>query len=96
MNYLVHKGATADEQVLKMVIMVIAKVTKLSWFDHPEMQAVVQDLIKMCNTPLSRVALRAINDLIIELGYITKSKFLIQNRRISLNFRDSALFQILK
>jgi precorrin-4 methylase len=61
-----------------MVIMVIAKVTKMSWFDHPEMQAVVQDLIKMCATQqLSRVALIAINDLIIELGYISKTKFLI-------------------
>ena len=77
MNYLANKSATADEQVLKMVIMLITKITKLAWFDQPEIQSVVFDLIKMCNSQQSRIALRALNDLIIELGYITRSKFLI-------------------
>lgn len=41
------------------------------------------------------LSLTAINDLIIEMSYIQKVKNLTVNRRISLNFRDSSLYQIL-
>ena len=47
-NFLIQKGPTCEKQVLKMIIILVAKVTKLSWFDHPELQAIVNDLIKMC------------------------------------------------
>lgn len=30
-----------------MVIILVAKVTKMSWFDQPELQAIVSDLLKM-------------------------------------------------
>lgn len=36
------------------------------------------------------------NDLIVEMGYVHRVKNLTMNRRISLNFRDGALFQIFK
>jgi len=42
------------------------------------------------------IALHAIDDLIIEMSYVHKVKNLNISRRISLNFRDSALFQIFK
>lgn len=38
------------------------------------------------------IALYAIDDLIIEMSYVTKVKNLNISRRISLAFRDSALF----
>ena len=70
----------------------------MSWFDHPELQGIVVDLIKMCNmSPThSLIALQAMNDLIIEMGYVHRVKNLTMNRRISLNFRDGSLFQIFK
>lgn len=42
------------------------------------------------------VALQCIDDLIIEMSYVHKVKNLNISRRISLSFRDSALFQIFK
>ena len=81
-----------------MIIILVAKVTKLSWFDHPELQGIVNDLIKMCEiSPRhSLIALDAMNDLIVEMGYVHRVKNLTMNRRISLNFRDGALYQIFK
>lgn len=82
-----------------MMIMLVAKVTKMSWFDHPEVQGVVQnlfDLQNMNNERLVLLSLTALHDLIIEMSYIHKVRNLNINRRISLSFRDSALYQIFK
>lgn len=82
-----------------MIIMTIAKVTKMSWFDHPEIQGIVQNLFKMQTMNSERLmllSLTALNDLIIEMSYVHKVKNLNINRRISLSFRDSQLYPIFK
>ena len=98
LNFLAQKGLSCDDAVRNMIIIVLAKIAKMSWFDHPELQSVVQDLMQLF--PLSQghmlIGLKAIHDLIIEMTYVHKVKNLTINRRISLNFRDNALFQIFK
>jgi hypothetical protein len=82
-----------------MIIMIIAKVAKMSWFDHPEIQGIVQNLFKMQSMNSERLmllSLTALNDLIIEMSYVHKVKNLNINRRISLSFRDSQLYPIFK
>ena len=44
----------------------------------------------------SLIALYAVEQIIMEMTYVLKGKNLTINRRVSLNFRDSALFQIFK
>ena len=39
--FLINKGVSCEQHVLKMVIILLAKVVKMSWFDHPEIQSVV-------------------------------------------------------
>ena len=77
-----------------MVIILLAKVVKMSWFDLPELQGIVPDLSKLASMSTNHqlVAMYAINDLILEMSYIAKIKNLTVNRRISINFRDNALF----
>lgn len=81
-----------------MVIILLAKVVKMSWFDHPELQSIVNDLEKfyVISDRHLLIALQVIDDLIIEMSYVHKVKNLNASRRISLNFRDTALFQIFK
>ena len=82
-----------------MIIILLAKVTKMSWFDHPEIQGVVQNLFElqsMNNERLTLLSLTALHDLIIEMSYVHKVKNLNINRRISLSFRDSQLYAIFK
>ena len=54
--------------------MCVAKITKLAWFDHPELQGTVTDLLNMGKlSPTHQlVSLQAMDDLIIEMGYWTK------------------------
>jgi hypothetical protein len=42
------------------------------------------------------VGLEAIDQLVVEMTYMTKMKNLTLNRRVSLSFRDSALYEIFK
>ena len=34
-NFMAQNEKNHDQQVIKMVIILLAKVTKMSWFDHP-------------------------------------------------------------
>lgn len=81
-----------------MVVILLAKVVKMSWFDHPELQGIVTDLVKLffISDKHLLLALKCIEDLIVEMSYVHKVKNLNISRRISLNFRDSALFAIFK
>ena len=98
LNFLATKGVQLNMQVLNMIIILLAKVVKMSWFDHPELQSIVGDLSKLANISTNHqlIAMYAINDLILEMSYVSKIKNLTINRRISINFRDNALFQIFK
>lgn len=88
----------SDTQVVKMVITLLCKVVKMSWFDHPQIKSVLKDLVDMQQRSERHflLSLMALHDLIIEMSYIHKVKNLTLNRRISLNFRDCELFQIFK
>ena len=98
LNFLAAKGPQLNNQVLKMVIMLLAKVTKMSWFDSTELQVIVPQLQKLGNMSQahSLVSMYAINDLVLEMSYVAKMKNLTINRRTSINFRDNALFDIFK
>jgi hypothetical protein len=40
------------------------------------------------------IGLQAVDELIVEMGYVQKQKTLILNRRVSMSFRDSGLVKI--
>lgn len=42
------------------------------------------------------IALYTVDQIVLEMTYVNKGKNLTVNRRVSLNFRDSALYQIFK
>ena len=80
-----------------MIIMLLVKIIKLAWHDIPELQTVVEDLIKY-GTLSERhllITLTAMEELIVEMGYVIRGKHLHAHRRISVSFRDSQLFIIL-
>ncbi len=47
MNFLVNHAMKCERQVMKMMIILLAKITKLSWFDHPELQTVVTEITQL-------------------------------------------------
>ncbi len=43
LQFLATIGSPTDE-LAKMIILLLARITKLAWFDNPEMQNIVTDL----------------------------------------------------
>ena len=77
--------------------MLLVKLLKLNWFEIPTLQAVVGDLINFGSLSERHllIALTTLEELIVEMGYVTRGKHLHLHRRISVNFRDSHLQLIL-
>ena len=78
--------------------MLLVKILKLAWFDIPELQSVIADLVKLGSVSERHllISLTALEEMIIEMGYVTRGKNLHLHRRISVNFRDMQLLRILE
>ena len=100
LSYLMSESAvlTHDKQVVKMMMLLLARITKMGWFDDPEIKnSIVPELTKILdqkNAAHRLVGFEALDQLIMEMTYMTQTKNLSLNRRVSLNFRDVALYQI--
>jgi hypothetical protein len=44
LNFLANKALQCDKQVMRMMILLLAKICKLSWFDHPELQTMITEI----------------------------------------------------
>lgn len=88
-----------DRQVVPMILLLIAKLVKLGWFDD---QLQVRNLVKEIKriTIESQhdshrfIAIQALDQIIVEMTYITKKVNPSINRRISMSFRDNELRSI--
>lgn len=81
--------------MVKMMILLLAKIAKLAWFDDPDIKTgLVITLNKIMLNPNDKhklIGLQAIDQLMVEMSYMTKMKNVTLNRRISLSFRDASL-----
>ena len=97
---IVQNQSPEQRQVVKMMMLLLAKIAKLAWFDDPDIKnGLVPDICKMLvqNNPAHKlIGLQALDQIVVEMTYMTKMKNLTLNRRISLSFRDAALFDIYK
>lgn len=68
----------------------------MSWFDDKSHQDIVNDILQFFNVSISHcfIGILTLEQVIVEMTYVNKGKTLIQNRRISVNFRDKYLLQI--
>lgn len=97
LNYLINKGTQCNQQVLKMIIMLLVKIVKVGWNEYPPLQSAVQDLLKFGTIGERHllISLTAMEELIVEMGYVVRGKNLHSHRRIAVNFRDTQLHSIL-
>ena len=100
LNYLMDESVALahDQQVVKMMMLLLAKITKLGWFDDVDIKnGIVPELTKIVQSKNERhrvIGLEALDQLIVEMTYMTKMKNPSLNRRVSMSFRDAALYQI--
>ena len=77
------------------MILLLAKIAKLAWFDDADVKngliPEVTKLLEMSSIHHKLIGLQALDQIVVEMTYMTKMKNLSLNRRVSLSFRDSAL-----
>ena len=44
LHFLASKAFVVDKEVMKMMIVLLAKICKLSWFDNPELQSMISEI----------------------------------------------------
>lgn len=90
LKFLAEKGPECKRQVLNAVIILLVKVVKMSWFDDTSHQEIVNDVLQFFNISISHcfIGILTLEQMIVEMTYVNKGKTLIQNRRISVHFRD--------
>ena len=49
LNFLAQKALSCEREVMRMMIILLAKICKLSWFDHPELQTMVNEITTLYN-----------------------------------------------
>jgi len=102
-NYLMNSNIVQNwtgqhKQVVKMMMLLLAKIAKLAWFDDPDIKnglvPEVTKILQNANPVHKLIGLQALDQLVVEMTYMTKTKNLSLNRRVSLSFRDAALHDI--
>ena len=98
MEFLFERGPDCKRQVLNSVIIFLAKIVKMSWFDDLSHQSIIEDVFQHLNFNISHcfIGILILDQIIVEMTYINKGKTLIQNRRISVDFRDKHLLKVLQ
>ena len=98
MQFIKQKGPQSDQAVVKMVITLLSKLVKLSWFDQPALKSVVNELLELQSLSESHfiISLTAIYDMMLEMGYHHRVGRLMFHRRIAIGFRDECLDDVFK
>ena len=79
-------------------MLLLAKIAKLAWFDDPDIKngliPEVTKILQIDNPQHKLIGLQALDQIVVEMTYMTKMKNLTLNRRVSLSFRDAALYGV--
>lgn len=96
LKFLQEKGPDSKKEVLNAVIILLVKVVKICWFDDQFHQTIVNEIYENFNHSISHcfIGILTLEQILTEMTYINKGKTLIQNRRISVNFRDKCLLKV--
>ena len=98
MTFIRERATQSDKAVVKMVITLLSKLVKLSWFDQPALKSVVGELLQIQSLSEGHfmISLNAIHDIMLEMSYHHRSGRLIFHRRIAICFRDECLNDVFK
>jgi len=98
MNYLLSRGAQVADFVAASLVKVVARITKLAWFDGARHREVVDEASKLYNASPEHcaLALRLLTALVDEFNTTSTTRSdarsLTQQRKCAVSFRDLALF----
>lgn len=95
LKYLAEKGPTLPVFVLTALLSLLARLTKLGWFDDPKHRDIVSEITKFLTASIDHcgVGLRALNCLVEEFNVPVTGRTLTHHRKTAVSFRDAGLFE---
>lgn len=99
LNMLAQRAAEMEGFVATELVHLLARVTKVGWWDNNTHREIVQDTTNFLNQPTNAhylIGLRILNQLVQEMNTPTSGQSLIQQRKTSMSFRDALLLHILQ
>jgi exportin-7 len=95
LKYLAEKGPTLPVFVLTALLSLLARLTKLGWFDDPKHRDIVSEVTKFLTASIDHcgVGLRALNCLVEEFNVPVSGRTLTHHRKTAVSFRDAGLFE---
>jgi len=95
------RAPSMERHNVTSLILVLCRLTKLGWLDHPKHQELPKEVIEFFlpleSPPASKViGLMILNTLITEVNTAAPKHTLAQHRKTSVSFRDTCLFDIFK
>lgn len=96
LSYLANKAHALQDFVIGSLSKLACRITKLGWFDHPELRDITEEVTKFLQATIDHhiIGLRILNALVDEMNVPTTGRTLTHHRKIAVSFRDNALFQV--
>eukprot|EP00937_MAST-01D_sp_MAST-1D-sp2_P003680 g3680.t1 len=96
LSYLASHGPSLKDFVMKALIQLTCRITKLGWFDDPRHQQITQETAKFlqAQVPHNIIGLQILNQLVTEVNVPIQGRTLTAHRKVAVSFRDKALFHV--
>lgn len=93
LSYLANKGQGMEQYVLKHLVLLVCRITKLGWFDDPRHRDLVKEVTKFLQATIEHciIGLRILNELVQDMYFQLKKQsslfcFRIQFNELTMKF----------
>jgi len=96
LTFLANKGPSCESFVVVALVSLLARITKLGWFENSEHSDVPKEVTQFLSASVDHcvIGLQIFNELISEMNVNKTGQPLSTHRKKSVSFRDRNLFQI--
>ena len=96
LNYLAERGTTLQDFVLKSLVQLLCRITKLGWFDDHKHREIVGEVARFLTASIDHcvLGLRLYKALVEELNVPISGRTLTQHRKTAVSFRDQCLLEV--
>eukprot|EP00941_MAST-03F_sp_MAST-3F-sp1_P000272 g272.t1 len=96
LSYMANRGSAVEPFVLKHLVVLVCRITKLGWFDDPRHRDLVKEVTKFLQATIEHciIGLRLLNELVQDMNRPLPGQSLTDHRKASVSFRDACLFHM--
>jgi exportin-7 len=96
LNYLATHSGQLEDFVVGSLAKLVARITKLGWFDCPEHREIMEEVAKFLQATIDHhiIGLKILTALVEEMNIPISGRTLTFHRKAAVSFRDISLFKV--